>query len=153
MEMRATLGEVELAQVRAGTDAVVTPVGSPRHYPGKVWQVSPVIDPQTRQGVVRISLAWSPELRAGGFASAVIHAGMIAAPMLPDSALLSDGNTSYVYIVDAHNKAERRNVKIGAVSEHGIAVIQGLSGSERVVLRAGGFLSGGETVNPVMARR
>jgi hypothetical protein len=39
-------------------------------------------------------------------------------------------------------------VKTGTVSDAGIAVVEGLSGSERVVLRAGGFLQPGETVNP-----
>jgi len=34
------------------------------------------------------------------------------------------------------------------VTEQGIAITEGLTGTERVVLRAGGFLNPGETVNP-----
>ena len=153
MEMKAQLGEVEMAQVHPGSEAIVTPVGSQRTYTGHVWQVAPFIDPQTRQGAVRIALAWAPDLRAGGFARAEIHSGSVVAPMLPDSAILNDGQKSYVYIVDKANKAERRDIKIGLMTDGGITIASGLEGNERVVLRAGGFLTNGESVNPVLARR
>jgi hypothetical protein len=39
-------------------------------------------------------------------------------------------------------------VKTGAVTAQGLAITEGLNGTERVVLRAGGFLNPGETVNP-----
>lgn len=152
MEMLAKLGEVDMAQVTTGIAAEVTPVGAPKVFTGQVWQTSPVIDPVTRQGTVRIALAYAPELRPGGFASAVIKAGTVAAPMLPDSAILSDGTSSFVYVIDKANKAQRREVKTGLVTDKGIAVISGLSGNERVVLRAGGFLNPGETVKPVAAK-
>ena len=51
MELRAQLGESDLATMHVGSRAKVTPVGSStQSYPGEVWQVSPVIDPQNRQG-------------------------------------------------------------------------------------------------------
>ncbi len=152
MEMLAKLGEVDLAQVTTGVIAEVTPVGSAAKFAGQVWQISPVIDPQTRQGTVRVALAYSPALRPGGFASAVIKSGSVVAPMLPDSAILSDARGSYVYVVGKDNKAARRDIKTGIVTDGGIAVVSGLSGSERVVLRAGSFLNPGETINPVLVK-
>ncbi|MEO7248117.1 MAG: efflux RND transporter periplasmic adaptor subunit [Novosphingobium sp.] len=152
MEMLAKLGEVDLAQVSRGVSAEVTPVGSSGKYTGQVWQVSPVIDPQTRQGTVRIAIAYAPALRPGGFASAVIKSGSVVAPMLPDSAILSDARGSYVYVVGKDNKAVRRDIKTGIVTDGGIAVVSGLSGSERIVLRAGSFLNPGETLNPVVVK-
>jgi HlyD family secretion protein len=91
-------------------------------------------------------LAYAPELRPGGFANAEIVAGTIVAPMLPESAVLADNTGSYVYIVGADNKVARRAVKTGMLTDNGIAIVDGLSGSERVVLRAGAFLSPGESV-------
>ncbi len=152
MEMLAKLGEVDLAQVSTGVIAEVTPVGSATKFTGQVWQISPVIDPQTRQGTVRVALAYSPALRPGGFASAVIKSGSVVAPILPDSAILSDAKGSYVYVVGKDNKAARRDIKTGIVTDGGIAVVSGLSGSERVVLRAGSFLNPGETINPVSVK-
>lgn len=151
LEMLAKLSESDLAAIAPGVSAAVTPVGSARSFTGQVWQVSPVIDPATRQGTARIALAYAPELRPGGFASAVIRAGSVVAPKLPESAILSDNAGSFVYVVGPGNKAVRRAVRTGTVTADGIAVIEGLSGGERVVLRAGGFLQPGETINPKLA--
>lgn len=158
VEMRAEVGEVELARIVPGAAATITPVGSGRAFAGKVWQVAPFIDPQTRQGTVRIALepgmsARNPELRAGGFASAVIGAGTVSAPMLPDSAILNDGRHTYVFVVGPDNRARRRDVRTGLVTDNGVAIVAGLDGDDRVVLRAGGFLADGERVNPVAASR
>src|SRR5258708_4834284 len=67
MEMLAQLSESDLAAVGTGIKAQVTPVGSARSFTGQVWQVAPVIDPQTRPGRARIALAYPPALRPGGF--------------------------------------------------------------------------------------
>jgi len=146
MEMLALLGETDLAGLATGVTAKVMPVGSSKVFEGQVWQLSPVIDPQTRQGKVRIALAYAPELRPGGFANAEIASGTIVAPMLPESAVLSDNSGSFVFIVGADNKIVRRTVKTGILTSNGIAIVQGLNGSERVVLRAGAFLAPGESV-------
>ncbi len=152
MELMARLGEEDLAKIRVGTPVTVTPVGLDRSYTGQVWQVEPTIDPQTRQGTARVALAYAPGLRPGGFASAVINSGTLVAPMLPESAIMSDAQGNYVYIIDSQNKVVRRGVTTGLVTERGIAITNGLSGQERVVLRAGGFLNPGDTVKPQLSR-
>ncbi|MEY4952094.1 MAG: hypothetical protein RL299_518 [Pseudomonadota bacterium] len=152
MELKAQLGEAELATLAPGVSAEVVPVGATKSFVGQVWQVSPVIDPATRQGTARIALAYAPELRPGGFASVVIKSGTMVAPVLPESAILSDNQGSYVYIVGKDNKAERRPIKQGQITSQGIVILEGLNGSERVVLRAGGFLQPGETIKPVAPR-
>lgn len=153
MELQARLSETDLAQLSVGEPAQVTPVGSSHGFTGHIWQLSPEIDPQSRQGTARIALAYAPELRPGGFASVDIHAGTMQAPMLPESALLADAQGNYVFVVGKGNKVIRRAIRIGLVTDKGIAVAQGLSGSERVVLRAGAFLSPGESIQPVLAAR
>ena len=152
MELKALLGETDLAQLAPGVSADVTPAGSAKSFTGQVWQVAPVIDPASRQGIARIALAYAPELRPGGFPTANIRSGSVVAPMLPESAILSDDKGSFVFIVGKDNKAQRRDVKTGLVTATGVAVVEGLGGSERVVLRAGGFLSPGETVNPRLVK-
>ncbi len=153
MELKANLGQADLAQIAPGVTALVTAVGSTNVHTGQVWQRAPVIDPASRQGVARIALAYSPDLPPGGFASAEIKAGTVVAPMLPESAILSDAKGSYVYVVGKSNKVERRDIKLGLVTDNGIAVTSGLSGSEQVVLRAGGFLSQGETIKPNLTKQ
>ncbi|MFN5784115.1 MAG: efflux RND transporter periplasmic adaptor subunit, partial [Novosphingobium sp.] len=104
MELRALLGETDLAAISTGISASVTPVGSDRSFAGQVWQVAPVIDPQSRQGIARVALAYAPELRPGGFAAVTIKAGTMVAPVLPESAILSDTRGSFVYLVGKDNK-------------------------------------------------
>ena len=153
MELQAKLSETDLARLSPGVAASITPVGTERSFTGQIWQLAPVIDPQTRQGTARIALAYDPALRPGGFATATIASGTLVAPVLPESAILSDAKGSFVYVVGPDNRAARRPVKTGVVTESGIAVIEGLNGTERVVLRAGGFLAPGDKVVPRPARR
>jgi len=152
MEMRAQLAESDLASIRVGSRATVTPVGSPRGFSGEVWQLAPLIDPQTRQGVARVALRYDPALRPGGFAAATIVGGSAYQPQLPDSAIQSDDRGNYVYVIGAGDKVERRDVKLGQVSDAGVAIASGLDGSERVVLSAGGFLAPGQKVKPILQK-
>lgn len=146
MELKAEMAEADLARMRVGLSATVTPVGTAAQFNGQIWQVAPIIDPTSRQGIARIALGYNAALRPGGFASAQISAGQVDAPVLPESAVLSDDKGNYVFVIDAKNKVERRQVKTGPVSDVGIPVIEGLNGNEQVVLSAGAFLNPGETV-------
>lgn len=148
MELLAKLGEADLARLSTGAVASVTPVGGSTGYEGHIWQISPVIDPQSRQGVARIALSYHKDLRPGGFAAARIVSSKAEAPVLPESAIQNDDKGSYVYIVNDKNIVERRNVKIGQVSAAGVSVIDGITGQEKVVSLAGGFLNPGQKVVP-----
>ncbi len=148
MELLAQLSEDDLAQVSVGVPATVVPVGSDREITGQVWQISPIIDPQNRQGTARISVPYDRGIRPGGFASATIKAGASNAPVLPESAVMNDAKGNYVYIVGQDNKVVRRDVTTGTVTSAGLTIASGLTGTERVVAFAGGFLNPGETVTP-----
>jgi len=148
MELRAQLSEADLAALPVGSPASVTPVGSTRSFTGSVWQISPVVNQQNRQGIARIALTYDQTLRPGGFASVSIVAGSQDAPVLPESAIQSDDKGNFVYVVEKGNRAQRRPVKTGTVTPAGIAVVEGLSGNELIVLRAGGFLNPGDKVRP-----
>jgi HlyD family secretion protein len=148
MEMRAQLSQQDLAFVHVGMPAQVTPIGSTTSVTGSVWQVAPVIDPQSRLGDVRIAVPYSPAMRPGGFAQARISSGTTMAPLLPQSAVLSDDKGNYVYVVNAKNQIERQPIQIGTVDDRGVTIASGLSGSERVVLSAGPFLNPGQKIKP-----
>jgi RND family efflux transporter MFP subunit len=148
MEMRAQLAQQDVAAIRVGMPASVTPVGTDTALSGSVWQVSPVIDPQSRQGEVRIAIPYQQSIRPGGFAEARISSGATTAPLLPQSAVLSDEKGNYVYVVNAKNEVERRNVRVGTVDENGVTIADGISGQEAIVLSAGPFLNPGQKIAP-----
>ena len=152
MEMLAQLAESDLQRVRAGTRATVTPVGTNLQIAGQVWQVSPVVNPDTRQGTVRISVPYSDALRPGGFADARLVSGSTEAPLLPESAVQSGPEGNYVLIVGKDDKIERRPVKVGTVTDGGVSIASGLTGNEKVVLLAGAFLNVGDKVKPTIQK-
>lgn len=148
MEMRAQVPQQDIALLRVGMPASVMPIGLDRSFAGSVRLVSPVIDPQSRQGEVRIAVRYDPSIRPGGFAEARISSGTTTAPLLPQSAVLSDEKGNYVYIINSKNEVERRPIKIGSVDDEGVTIAEGLSGQEAVVLSAGPFLNPGQKVSP-----
>jgi RND family efflux transporter MFP subunit len=151
LELRAQVAEQDMPGLAVGQEATITPVGSGKSYAGRVWLLEPAIDPQSRQGVARIALPRADELRAGGFASVVIDGARAQRPLLPQSAVLTDREGTYVLAVDAGNVVRRMGVATGAVTPQGIAIVSGLTGRERVVLSAGAFLNPGEKVTPRLA--
>ena len=148
MELLAQLSEGDLVSLRPGNSASVTPVGSQTEFAGSVWQVSPVVDPQTRQGIARIAIPYNKEIRPGGFAAAKIVSGTATAPLLPESAVQTDAKGHFVYIINGRNETERRQVEVGPVSPNGVPVTRGLNGGERIVVSAGAFLRPGQKVRP-----
>ncbi|UYY76464.1 efflux RND transporter periplasmic adaptor subunit [Sphingomonas sp. R1] len=153
LELRTQLAEADVQKLHVGAPAEVTPVGTQLSFKGQVWQVSPVIDPTSRLGVARIALAYNPALRPGGFASARIVAGAVTTVVLPQSAVQSDQQGSFVFILNEKNEAVRRDVKTGDVSDQGVRITSGLTGSERVVLTAGAFLNPGQKVIPQLSKK
>ncbi|TPG49167.1 efflux RND transporter periplasmic adaptor subunit [Sphingomonas glacialis] len=150
LELRAQVSENDLRGLHVGSQARVTPVGGATVFTGEVWQVSPVIDPTTRQGIARIALNYDPALRPGGFASAAIVAGTTNVPELPNAAIQSDDKGNYVYVVGPDDKLVRRSIKVGEVSDSGVAITDGLNGTEKVVQSAGAFLNAGQKVKPTL---
>ena len=69
--------------------------------------------------------------------------------MVPQTAVLSDSEGTYVLIVNGENKTERRKVRVADTVPEGLVIAEGLAGNERVVSTAGAFLRAGEQVKVV----
>jgi RND family efflux transporter MFP subunit len=152
VEMRAQVAEQDLPRLRTGQSASVHLDGVARSWRGRIWQIGAVIDPATRQGTVRIALgAAEPDLRPGAFARAEVEVAGSRGAILPETAVLNDEQGSYVLLVGAQDKVERRAVKVAAVRSDGLLVSDGLNGSERIVAVAGAFLRSGDTVRVAAA--
>src|SRR5262249_53592016 len=106
-----------------------------------------IIDPLTRLGDIRITLKPDPALRPGAFAHGSVAVSKAERPILPQTAVLSDTKGTYVLIVTRDNTVERRDVQVGGTIPAGIIITKGLTGEERIVTTAAGFLREGEKVN------
>lgn len=149
MEVQAKLSDQDLVNVHAGLPAVVNPTGTSVQINGQVWQVSPTVDPSSRQGIARVAVPYQSVLRPGAFASVTLTAGAATVPLLPQSAVLSDEKGSFVYIVAPDSRVQKRAVTIGQVDDRGVSITSGLAGNERVVVSAGAFLNPNDKIIPV----
>jgi HlyD family secretion protein len=147
MEMRAQVAEQDLPSLKVGQPAIVHLTGIDRPFKGKVRLLAAVIDPQTRLGEIRVALGADPQLRPGAFARGEAIAGRGMRPLLPETAVMSDEQGAYVYIVDGQGRIERRSVRFSDTDPRGIVIESGLSGEERVVTTAAAFLRPGERVS------
>ena len=150
LEMRAQLAEQDMSRLKAGMAATVTPVGASESFKGRIWLLDPVIDPTTRQGIARIELDYAPGLRVGAFARARIDAGEAQRPLLPQSAVLADAQGNFVYVLGKDDQVVRRAVTVGSITDAGVGIATGLTGSEKVVASAGAFLKPGDRIKPTM---
>jgi RND family efflux transporter MFP subunit len=146
VEMRGQIAEQDLAVLKTGQPAAVYITGLARPFEGRVRLLGAVIDPNTRLGEIRVALKPDPALRPGAFARGSVIVDKAERPVLPQTAVMSDSQGTYVYVINADSHVERRPVSVGGTIDAGIIVSAGLTGSERVVTTAGGFLRNGERV-------
>jgi HlyD family secretion protein len=150
VELRGQVSEQDLPLLKVGQLVNVRLTGTPRVYEGRVRLLGAVIDPQTRLGMARVALTPDPNLRPGAFARAEVTVSNADRAVLPQTAVLTDDKGSYVLIVSAQHKVERRAVHVSGVVQNGVTIADGINGKEQVVATAGAFLQEGELVNPVL---
>jgi HlyD family secretion protein len=146
IEMRGQVAEQDLARLEVGQPAVVHLTGVTQPFNGEIRLLGAVIDPATRLGEIRIALSPHPALRPGAFARGRVTVESSRRPVLPQTAVLSDAKGAYVYLVNATDTVERRNVRVAEAVAEGIVIAEGLTGNERVVSTAASFLREGEQV-------
>jgi len=114
---------------------------------GQVRLVSPVIDPKTRLGTVRVALSPQSRLKPGMFARVDIAAEMRVALTIPLKALVWRDAKAHVFKIASGNVATLAEVDIGQPGSGGVEVVKGLSAGERVIAEGSGLLNDGDAVN------
>ncbi|HLW25567.1 MAG TPA: efflux RND transporter periplasmic adaptor subunit [Steroidobacteraceae bacterium] len=149
VELRGEVAEQDLPLLKVGQSVRVKLTGSSQVFEGKVRLLGAVIDPQTRLGMVRIALKPDPNLRPGAFARAEVLVNNAEQIVLPQTAVLSDDKGSYVLVVGADHRIERRTVRVAGFAGGGVAVAGALEDRDEIVSTAGAFLQEGEVVKTV----
>lgn len=146
VEMEALVLETDLGGIEKGQPAQIEVAGGGT-VTGEVRLVSPHVDPQTRLGTVRISVA-GRGLRTGVFASGSITTDRRTGLVVPASAVLSDADGNYV-LVARDGVLERVEVQPGLLEDERREIVTGLGPDDLVVARAGAFYRAGDRVQPV----
>jgi len=149
-ELRGQVAEQDLPLLKVGQLVDVKLTGTSKIYQGRIRLLGAVIDPATRLGTAKVSLTPDPNLRPGAFARAQVTVSNAERAVLPQTAVLNDDKGSYVLIVNAQGKVERRAVRVTGMVPSGVTVAEGINPKDQVVTTAGAFLQEGETVKPVV---
>ncbi|MCS6627736.1 efflux RND transporter periplasmic adaptor subunit [Roseibacterium beibuensis] len=144
LELDAQVPETDLGLVRAGQSAVISSdqVGEAT---GTVRIVTPEVDPETRLGVARISLAGGGGFRPGMFGRARIDVGANPAVTVPTASVLYRENRPGVFVIDGEGRARFRPVVILTRASEWTAV-DGVQAGARVIVAGAGFLGEGDRV-------
>ncbi|MDP9090929.1 MAG: efflux RND transporter periplasmic adaptor subunit [Pseudomonadota bacterium] len=149
-ELRGQVAEQDLPLLKVGQLVDVKLTGTTKIYQGRIRLLGAVIDPATRLGTAKVSLMPDPNLRPGAFARADVTVSNAERAVVPQTAVLTDDKGSYVLIVNAQGKVERRAVRVSGMVPTGVTIAEGLRPKDQIVTTAGAFLQEGETVKPVL---
>lgn len=147
LEWRAEVPAADLARLKAGQQVQVTTAGG-LSVKGTVRIVAPVVDAQTRNGLVYVDLQGGSDARAGMFVRGEFRFGASGALTLPQSAVLLRDGFAWVHRVGSDNRVSM--VKVGTGRRVADRVeVTGLAADTRVVASGGAFLADGDTVKVV----
>jgi HlyD family secretion protein len=149
-ELRGNVAEQDLPLLKVGQTVDVRLTGTAKIYQGRIRLLGAVIDPATRLGTAKVSLTPDPNLRPGAFARAEVTVSNAERAVLPQTAVLSDDKGSYVLVVNAQGKVERKSVRVTGMVPSGVTIAEGINPKDQIVTSAGAFLQEGETVKPVL---
>lgn len=153
LELESPFAAADLAPIRAG-QRVTFKVNS---YPdltfeGRVIEMYPAVDEQTRSAKVRIQVAnTAGKLKAGMFAQGDILTGVNAgAIVIPSSAVYRDdgaAKASSVFVLEG-GKACRRTVRIGHERDSKLEIVEGLRAGEQLISEQNIEIAEGVRVEP-----
>jgi HlyD family secretion protein len=149
-ELRGQVAEQDLPLLQVGQLVDVRLTGTSKVYQGRIRLLGAVIDPATRLGTAKVSLTPDPNLRPGAFARADVTVSNAERAVLPQTAVLNDDKGSYVLVVNAQGKVERKSVRVTGMVPSGVTIAEGIGPTDQIVTTAGAFLQEGETVKPVL---
>ena len=148
LEWRAEVAASDLAKLKPGLLAEITPTGG-QPVPGRLRMVSPMVDVQTRNGVVYVDLPPDERLRAGMFARGAFEIEQVQTLTLPQSAILLRDGFSYALRVGPDSRVVQTKLVTGRHTGDRVEILDGLDASARVVAAGGGFLGDGDLVRVI----
>jgi RND family efflux transporter MFP subunit len=145
LEWRAEVAASDLVKLKPGQQVRITPTGGDA-IEGRLRVLAPVIDTQTRNGLVYVDLPASETARAGMFARGEFEIGTSDVMALPQSAVQQREGFSYVMRIGPDSRVIQTRVTPGRRSGSRVEIVAGLDAQDRVVATGAAFLGDGDLV-------
>lgn len=146
LEWRAEVTTSDLYKLKQGMNArIFSPDPAQPAITGKVRIIAPVIDPQTRYGLVYVDLPATQAFRMGMFVKGEFDLGEKPALTIPQTALLLHDGFAYVFIVGKNNRVAQQKVTVGRRLADRVEILD-LPANVKLVASGTGFLTDGDLV-------
>lgn len=146
LEWRAEVTETDLYKLKQGMSAqIISPDPAQPSITGTIRMIAPVIDPQTRYGLVYVDLPATHAVRMGMFVKGSFDLGEGPALTVPQSAVLLRDGFSYVFIVNNNQRVTQQKVTLGRRLNDRVEILD-LAENVKLVESGTGFLSDGDLV-------
>lgn len=152
-EVLVAVPESRMADVKPGTPVTIKMWANPnKAYAGRVREIAPAAASATRAFNVRVSVIDADDMvKLGMTAGVKFNQQQIQQSQLliPLAALTESNGKKLVWVIDAENKAQPREVTAGEFSEQGIMITAGLQAGEKIAIAGVHTLVKGQHVKPV----
>ncbi len=119
---------------------------------GRVRQVAPTVDANTRNGLVYVDLppeAATSGVKAGMYLSGDVTLGDAPATTLPETAVFSRDGYDYVMVIGQQGRVRQTKVTVGRRQGGQVEIVQGIGANDGVVAAGAAFLSDGDVVRVI----
>jgi len=153
-EVMVAVPESRMAEVKVGTQVAIKMWASPdKVYAGRVREIAPAAETATRAFNVRVSVTDADDRVKLGMTAGVKfiqqQASQSAQLLIPLAALTEINGKKLVWVIDAENKAQPREVTAGAFTEDGVLITSGLQTGEKIAIAGVHTLVKGQLVKAV----
>lgn len=146
LEWRAEITATDLYKLKQGMTAQITsPDPNQAKVVGTVRVIAPVIDPQTRYGLVYVDLPNTDAVRMGMFVKGEFDLGEKTALTVPQSAVLLRDGFSYVFIIHSDHRVTQQKVTTARRLNDRIEILD-LADNVKLVASGTSFLADGDLV-------
>lgn len=161
LELHLRVPETQLPAIKIGTAVKVTSDADSRiQVEGRVKEIAPLVDAQSRQATVKIDLPANELLRPGMFLRGAVTTERSPGLVIPAQAVLPQGEgRALVYVLGSDNTVKGVPVEVGEVMGEvtdlamaKVEVKQGLKPGDKVVVAGAGYLKDGDRVEVVDQR-
>jgi RND family efflux transporter MFP subunit len=159
LELHVKVPETQLPLVKIGASVKVTSDADSRiELQGTVREISPLIDANSRQATVKVSLPSSDLLRSGMFLRAALTTSTTEGLIVPAKAVLPQADSSsIVYRLTENDIVQAQPVQVGQVidavgndlSKATIEIQSGLEVGDIIVVDGAAFVKSGDRVKVV----
>lgn len=153
-EVLVAVPESRMTEVKVGTPVAIKMWASPdKVYAGRVREIAPAAETATRAFNVRVSVTDADDKVKLGMTAGVKfmqqQAQQSAQLLIPLAALTEINGKKMVWVIDAENKAQPREVTAGEFTEDGVLITSGLQAGEKIAIAGVHTLVKGQAVKPV----